>query len=308
MNKKINISKNFNKTMIAFLKEDMEFSGRSAKKLLKNSLVLLNNKRAYGDTRIKGGDIIHILGAEKKEDYIVPQNLKLSILFEDEFILIVDKPPFMSMLPGKTNEGTLANGVRYYFDQNNIKEPVRFYNRLDMNTSGIVLVPKDSQTHSLLDRYSSETIVKKYQAVVLGIPKVGSGIIKKPISMVADEKGKRIVTDRGKPAITKYTLVETFKNSSLLDIHLKTGRTHQIRIHLSSIRHPIIGDTLYGVNTKFIGRQALHSYKLEFFHPIQKQGVIIESPLPEDMKKLISILKEKYIVSFGATRNKLTDY
>ena len=293
MDKQIKVPDGLNKTMIAFLKENMNFSGRKTKRLLKDGLVLLNNKKAFGDSKIKDGDIIYLLKKKEKSDYISPQRMTLSILFEDEYLLAINKPPFISMLPGKANGNTLANGIRFYFNENNIKEPVRFYNRLDMNTSGIILIPKSGQIHSLLDRYCSKDIEKRYQAVVSGIPTANSGIINKPISVDADERGKRYITNKGKDAITKYTLIEAFPNSSLLDIHLETGRTHQIRIHMGSIGHSVIGDILYGVKTQLIKRQALHAYKLVFLHPIKKQSLTIESPLPEDMKELISILKEK---------------
>ncbi|MCK9216850.1 MAG: RluA family pseudouridine synthase [Firmicutes bacterium] len=308
MDKQIKVPDGLNKTMIAFLKENMNFSGRKTKRLLKDGLVLLNNKKAYGDSKIKDGDIICFLKQKAKSDYIFPQKMPLSILFEDEYLLIIDKAPFISMLPSKVYGCSLANGIRYYFDQNNIKEPVRFYNRLDMNTSGIVMIPKDGQTHSLLERYSSKTIIKKYQVVVSGIPRVKNGIINKPISVDADERGERYITNKGKDAITKYTLIEAFPNSSLLDIQIETGRTHQIRIHMNSIGHSVIGDILYGVKTQLIKRQALHAYRLVFLHPIKKQSLTIESPLPEDMKELISALKKKHILSFDEIRDKSKGY
>ena len=207
------------------------------------------------------------------------------------FLMAVDKPPFIPVHPTRSNKDTLANGIRYYFDMNNIEEPVRFYNRLDMNTSGIILIPKDGQTHSLLDRVSSTTMIKKYQAVVMGIPKDNKGYINKPISNDTDEKGRRFISDKGKHAITEYKLIEIYPDSTLLDVFIKTGRTHQIRIHMSSIGHPIIGDSLYGGCTPLIGRQALHASVLEFLHPINNQYITINSPLPKDIKQLIQNLK-----------------
>lgn len=292
MKKHTVIIKNNEKILIAYLKEDMNLSSRKAKNLLKDGLIKLNDKKAYGDSRIKSGDVLYIYEKEKHGDNIIPQEMVLSILYEDEFMMAVDKPPAISVHPtGKNNKDTLANGIRYYFDMNNIYEPVRFYNRLDMNTSGIILIPKDGQTHSLLDRVSSTTMIKKYQAVVMGIPKDNKGYINKPISNDTDEKGRRFISDKGKHAITEYKLIEIYPNSTLLDVFIKTGRTHQIRIHMSSIGHPIIGDSLYGECTPLIGRQALHASVLEFLHPINNQYITINSPLPKDIKQLIQNLK-----------------
>ena len=167
-------------------------------------MIKLNDKKAYGDSRIKSGDVLYIYEKEKHGDNIIPQEMPLSVLYEDEFMMAVDKPPAISVHPtGKNNKDTLANGIRYYFDMNNIYEPVRFYNRLDMNTSGIVLIPKDAQTHSLLDRVSSNTMIKKYLAVVMGIPKDKKGIIDKPLSDHGDDEGRRCISDERKHAITE---------------------------------------------------------------------------------------------------------
>lgn len=292
MKKHTVIIKNNEKILIAYLKEDMNLSSRKAKNLLKDGLIKLNDKKAYGDSRIKSGDVLYIYEKEKHGDNIIPQEMPLSVLYEDEFMMAVDKPPAISVHPtGKNNKDTLANGIRYYFDMNNIYEPVRFYNRLDMNTSGIVLIPKDAQTHSLLDRVSSNTMIKKYLAVVMGIPKDKKGIIDKPLSDHGDDEGRRYISDEGKHAITEYEVVEAYANASLLNVCIKTGRTHQIRTHLSSIGHFIIGDSLYGSCTSLIGRQALHAFLLEFLHPVDNRYITINSPLPKDMGKLIQILK-----------------
>ncbi len=285
------VIKPYKKTLIAYLKEDMNLSSRKAKSLLKNGLIKLNDKKAYGDSKVKDGDVLFIYEKGNNGNNIIPQEMPLSIIYEDEFMIAVDKPPFMPVYPTKNNKDTLANGIRYYFDAKNIHEPVRFYNRLDMNTSGLVLIPKDAQAHSLLDRVSSKTMIKKYLAIVMGAPKEKKGIIDKSLSVHADDEGRRYISVEGKHAITEYEVVETYPNASLLGVYIKTGRTHQIRIHLSSIGHPIIGDSLYGGCTPLIGRQALHASLLEFLHPVNNQHITINSPLPKDIKQLIQILK-----------------
>ena len=292
MKKHTVVIKNNEKILIAYLKEDMNLSSRKAKSLLKDGFIKLNDKKAYGDSRIKSGDVLYIYEKEKRGDNIIPQEMPLSILCEDEFMMAVDKPPGMPVHPtGENNKDTLANGIRYYFDMKDIHEPVRFYNRLDMNTSGIVLIPKDAQTHSLIDRVSSNTMMKKYLAIVMGVPEEKKGIIVKPLSAHADDEGRRYISDEGKHAITEYEVVEVYPSASLLNVCIKTGRTHQIRIHLSSIGHPIIGDSLYGGCTSLIGRQALHASLLKFLHPVNNRYITINSPLPKDMEQLIKILK-----------------
>ncbi len=286
----VNLKEN-KKILIAYLKENLDFSGRKVKSMLKSDALTINGKKAYGDSVVRNGDVIKIIEPDKRKDRINPRKMALSILYEDEFLMVVDKPPFIAMHNRKNERDTLANGIRYYFDEKNIDEPVRFYNRLDMNTSGIILIPKDSQTHSLLARRTTADMVKGYSAIVQGIPKDNKGFINKPISSKADEKGRRVTSANGKEAYTEYSVVEVYESSSLLNITIRTGRTHQIRVHLSSIGHPIIGDGLYGEETPLISRQALHASSLKFLHPILNEPMSICSLLPKDIRHLIKKLK-----------------
>ena len=279
------------KMLIAYLKEDMRFSSRRAKKLLKDSAITLNGKKAYGDSIIKNGDKL-VINEAIKTDSILPENMNLSILYEDAYFIAIDKPPFILVYPrGKDEKGTLANGIRHYFDIKGIKEPVRFFNRLDMNTSGIVIIPKDSQTHSLLDRISASSMVKGYKAVINGALKSPEGVIGKSISKMANDEGKRYIDSNGLYAFTEYFLVENYPSASLIDVRIKTGRTHQIRVHLSSIGHFIIGDKLYGRASPYIERQALHANILEFKHPVTNKYITINSELPDDIISLLRIIK-----------------
>lgn len=280
------------KTLIAYLKEDMYLSSRRAKALMGKG-IQINGKKAYGDSRLKDGDLLIIEEEDLQKDNIVPQKMKISILYEDDDILAVDKPPYMVVHPTKNHKGeTLANGLRYYFDENNINEPVRFFNRIDMNTSGIVIIPKSSQIHSLMDRYSADSLEKKYLAVVSGIPKNKKGRIESFVSDHPDEVGKRYVSDEGKFAVTEYEVLEAYTSASLLAISIKTGRTHQIRVHLSGLGHPILGDILYGGDDDRIKRQALHASELSFTHPVKNERMVIKSQLPSDILLLLKGLKE----------------
>ncbi|MEA4960720.1 RluA family pseudouridine synthase [Lutispora sp.] len=280
------------KTLIAYLKEDMYLSSRRAKALMDKG-IQINGKKAYGDSRLKDGDLLIIEEEDLQKDNIVPQKMEISILYEDDDILAVDKPPYMVVHPTKNHKGeTLANGLRYYFDENNINEPVRFFNRIDMNTSGIVIIPKSSQIHSLMDRYSADSLEKKYLAVVSGIPKNKKGRIESFVSDHPDEVGKRYISDEGKFAVTEYEVLEAYTSASLLAISIKTGRTHQIRVHLSGLGHPILGDILYGGDDDRIKRQALHASELSFTHPVKNERIVIKSQLPSDILLLLKGLKE----------------
>ncbi|SHI60615.1 RluA family pseudouridine synthase [Lutispora thermophila] len=278
------------KTLSAYLKEDMNLSSRKAKKLLKDGIAV-NNKKAYGDMKLKDGDILYI-EEDKSRDNILPEKMEISVLYEDEHILAVNKPPYMVIHPTKTHmEGTLANGIRFYFDERGIEEPVRFFNRIDMNTSGIVLIAKSSQAHSLLDRYSAKTMEKKYIAIVSGHIEKKEGRISLPISNEADQEGRRNISDQGSLAITDYKVLEEFESSSLISVSIITGKTHQIRVHFSSIGNPLLGDRLYGGENDMIDRQALHASELNFLHPIYKKPISIKADLPNDMLLLLKMLK-----------------
>lgn len=282
------------KSLLAYLKEDMNLSSRKAKSLLERG-IQINSKKAYGDSKLTDGDFLILEEANCHRDNTIPQKMNLSFLYEDDYILAVDKPPYMVVHPTKTHlEGTLANGIRYYFDEKNIKEPVRFFNRIDMNTSGIVIIPKSSQAHSLLDRYSADSMEKKYTAVVSGILKNRTGRIELPVSNQSDTEGKRFISPDGNFAITEYEVLAEYAGvASLLSVSIKTGRTHQIRVHLSNLGHPILGDSLYGGDDTIIKRQALHASEIEFSHPIDKSHVTIKSGLPKDLASLIKSLKNE---------------
>lgn len=290
MKKRIVKLKANNKTVLAYLKEDMDLSSRKARKLLDKGITV-NGKRAYGDMKLKDGDIL-LIEEETARDNILPEKMEISVLYEDDHILAVNKPPYMIIHPTKTHlKGTLANGIRYYFDEIGIEEPVRFFNRIDMNTSGIVLIAKSSQSHSLLDRYSANTMEKKYIAIVSGLLSKKAGRISLPISNMPDSEGKRYISDQGSLAITDYKVLEEFGTSSLVSVTIVTGKTHQIRVHFSSIGNPLLGDKLYGGGDDMINRQALHASELNFIHPIDKKPISIKAGLPSDMLLLIERLK-----------------
>ena len=193
--------------------------------------------------------------------------------------------------------GTLANGVINYFQETNQNCIVRLVSRLDMNTSGLIIIAKNQYSHGMLSKeMSANNVGKRYLAIVHGLIEDESGTIDKPIYRPeGTEFGTmRIIDERGQRSITHYKVVERFKDSTLVECKLETGRTHQIRVHLSSIGHPIYGDVLYGDGDNemdLIKRQALHAYALDFKSPRTGEMLSLKSDLPDDMKELIEKLK-----------------
>ncbi|MEC3793976.1 RluA family pseudouridine synthase, partial [Clostridioides difficile] len=201
---------------------------------------------------------------------------------------------FMVVHPTKSHyDKTIANGISYYIDNQKENVKIRFVNRLDMNTSGLVIVAKHAYAHHTLSTAMSENKVeKKYITVVDGIIKENEGTIDEPIYRPTEDSIKRIIDERGQSSVTHYKVIERLENATVLEVSLETGRTHQIRVHMAHIGHGIIGDELYGyVDEELINRQALHAYKLEFEQPRTKEKLKFKADIPEDMKELISKLR-----------------
>lgn len=255
--------------------------------------ILVNGEFNKLNTKIKKGDLIEVKIDEEKANF-EPQDLNLNILYDDFDIIMVDKPPFMVVHPTKShNDNTIANGVTHFINEKHESVKIRFVNRLDMNTSGLVIVAKNAHAHHVLsDDMKYDKVEKKYITVVRGIVKDDEGVIDVPIYRSTDDSIKRVVDERGQHAITHYKVLERLKDATVLEVELFTGRTHQIRVHMDYIGHGIIGDELYGyVDETLISRQALHAYKLKFDQPRTKEVLKFESELPIDMVKLIEKLK-----------------
>lgn len=226
---------------------------------------------------------------EKSTD-IKPIKMELNIVYEDEEILIIDKDPYIVVHPTlKKVDKTLANGIVYYFKEkyNKIMVP-RFYNRLDMDTSGLIIITKTGYAQSFLQEKCE--VKKYYLAIVEGIVEKDEFIIEEPIGKIGDNLKREILSIEkgGQYAKTKVKVIERNikKNITLIEVELFTGRTHQIRVHMSSVGHPLVGDKLYS-NREYNIRQLLHAYRLEFINPISKEKQIIEIEMKEDMKKYL---------------------
>lgn len=235
------------------------------------------------DTVYAGDCIVMSLPAE--ENTVEPVKGKLNILYEDDYVLIVNKPASMPVHPVKTHQhDTLANIVSYRYSGSDSDFVFRAVNRLDANTSGAVIIARDRHTASLLQ---SSDITKHYLAVCHGeTPDFGT--IDEPIALKNDSKIVREVSAKGQSAVTHYRKIQSIENGSLLDVTIETGRTHQIRCHMSHIGFPLFGDDLYGGSKECISRQALHCHTVSFKHPFTAEDISIIAPIPEDILLLIS--------------------
>ena len=269
-----------------------DISGRMFRKLLKSGNIKINGKSVKSKKiELKCGDVVFLFFPEERID-IKPQSIDIEVLYEDEDILAINKEPFMLVHP-TTNirDNTLSNGVANYFLKNHINNKVRVINRLDRDTSGVILFAKNSFGHQQIAmQLEKKTALKKYCALVEGILEIKEDLINEAIGKSQDGIRQCIRPD-GLESITKYKVIEEYKNSSLLELQILTGRTHQIRVHLKYLGHPIVGDTLYNKECKEIKRQALHASSITFKKTRIDEMLEIKATLPDDILQLIEILK-----------------
>lgn len=276
-----------------YLKHKLSMSTRFIKKAAIEKRIKVNGKAVKMNYVLKTTDKVEIDVTREESQNIVPEKIDISVVYEDEDIIVANKPYGMVVHPTKSYQsGTLANGLLYYFKEKGENCIVRLVNRLDMDTSGLILIAKNQFAHMALARdMESDLFHKGYIAVAMGKFTEASGTINKPIYRTGGDSIQRVIDDRGQESITHYEVQESLNNGTVVKLKLETGRTHQIRVHLSSIGHPIYGDKLYGGDDSLMHRQALHAYSLSFPHPRDGRLVQIEIDIPEDMKALIKKLK-----------------
>lgn len=282
MKLEFNVSENCEyKTVKEVLIQEFKFSNRLLTKVTKSHCVYLNNKIIDTRTNIKSGDFITIdLGYPEDNSNIIPTKMNLNIIYEDDWLLILNKPSGIAIHPScKHFDTSLSNGIKYYFDSIGLQKKIRPVNRLDYDTSGLCIFAKCEYIQEMLSKQFSDTsenknFIKQYHCLIEGHLKEKSGTICLPIDRKPGSIIEREVNINGQKAITDYVVLKEFDDYSLIECTLKTGRTHQIRVHFSYIGHPLLGDTLYGRPSSIISRQALHSYRIKFIHPIT--GVIID--------------------------------
>jgi 23S rRNA pseudouridine1911/1915/1917 synthase len=283
-------------------------------RLLKAGLVLVDGKAVKPSHRLRGGETIRVTVPDPEPSRLLAEAIPLDVVYEDRFLLVVNKPAGMVVHPGSgVRSGTLANALLSHCrDLSGIGGVVRpgIVHRLDKGTSGLLVVAKDDGTHlALSEALKAREVARTYQAVVWGRPS-GSATIETLIGRSrADRKKMAVQRRKGRMAVTTFRVAETFEFTSRLVVNLQTGRTHQIRVHLSHAGHPVFGDPTYGGRRrkygalsraqmerargylKLIGRQALHAQSLTFTHPRTGAKMTFDAPLPEDMESLLRVLR-----------------
>jgi len=271
-----------------YLKEVLGYSSRSMRKID----IFLNGKKVKVNKKVRKLNRLLVKEHNKGTD-IQPIKMDLDIVYEDKNLILVNKEPHLIVHPTKKKvDKTLAHGIVYYMkDQTGEITVPRFYNRLDMNTSGIIVVAKNGFAQAFLQNKEKATVKKYYQTIVKGIVEEEEFIIEKSIGRVGESLKRELlsVDDGGQKAKTGVKVLRRMKeqNLTLLEMELFTGRTHQIRVHLSSIGHPILGDELYGGTVEGVKRQLLHAYKLIFTNPETGDLETVTTTLPDDMKVVI---------------------
>ncbi len=276
------------------LKQKFKISARLQHKLITSKQIFLNGNQADSRIAPQINNVITVnLDFNEESENIIPTPIPLNIIYEDEALLILDKPAGIAVHPSISHyTDSLANGVKYYFDTIGLKRKIRPVNRLDLNTSGLIVFAKNEYVQEcLIQQMQTNEFKKEYLAIVHGIFENVQGTINLPIARKENSIIERCISENGQEAITHYEVLKTSNDLSLVHCILQTGRTHQIRVHMSAIGHSLVGDTLYGSDfSDSITRQALHSYKISFIHPISHQIVSFTSELPDDIKSSIEAI------------------
>ncbi|WP_232824330.1 MULTISPECIES: RluA family pseudouridine synthase [Paraliobacillus] len=274
-----------------YLRDVQGFSRRIVKGIkFQGGTLLVNGEFVTVRKVLKQGDLVEVsFPPEHHGMYLKPEPVPLHIIYEDDDVMVIDKDPNIATIPSNHHPtGTVANGILHHYAMHNINYTVHIVTRLDRDTSGLLLVAKHRLSHSVLaDGQKRGDVARRYQAIIPGHMVIREGTIDQPIGRKPGSIVERIVDENGKPSITHYQVLEETAAYTLLHVALETGRTHQIRVHFAHLGHPLLGDKLYGGDTKLMKRQALHCVSLAFNHPITKERHTFTSSLPEDMKQII---------------------
>ncbi|SNX55296.1 RluA family pseudouridine synthase [Thermoanaerobacterium sp. RBIITD] len=289
-----------NKRIDVFLASELDYTRSYLKKLILEGLVIVNGSIIKPNYKLKENDVVNVTIPEAEKIDIIPENIPLDIIYEDNDIIVVNKPKGMVVHPAPGNySGTLVNALLYHCKNlSGINGELRpgIVHRLDKDTSGVMVVAKNDKAHiNLSNQIKERTILKKYIAIVEGVIKDDEGKIEAPIGRHPIDRKKMAITNDGRYALTLYKVLERYKNNSFIEATIKTGRTHQIRVHMAYIGHPIVGDEVYGFKKQkfnLLG-QALHSRLLGLIHPAKNIYMEFEAPIPYYFEKLINILKNK---------------
>lgn len=273
------------------------FSREKLKEIFDEKNVSIGGKAAKPSQKVRTGDVVRVLLPETYELELLPQNIPLRIVYQDEDIVIVDKPQGMVVHPAPgVSDGTMVNALLYHIDSlsaiNGVIRP-GIVHRIDKDTSGLLVVAKNDRAHRFLAvQFAQHSITRAYSTVVHGVMENDKGTVDAPLGRDPHNRKAMAVTEKNnKRAVTHYSVIKRYQNYTHLDVRLETGRTHQIRVHMKYIGHPVIGDRTYGRNTpldnQFAG-QLLHAYLLGFLHPSTGEYMQFTSELPDYFKSVIS--------------------
>lgn len=287
------------KRLDSFLNEFFENVTRNyIQKLIDSGNVLVGDKsKAKSGNKLKGKEVIIVKIPEDETIEVLPEDIQIDLVYEDKDMVIINKNPGVIVHPAQGYyTGTLVNAVLYHIkDLSTINGIIRpgIVHRLDKDTSGLIVIAKNDTAHvKLTDMFKDKTIEKRYVCICKGNFKNSSGRIETLIGRdPRDRKKMAVVTENGKIAITNYEVLDSVQGFSLVDVKIETGRTHQIRVHMKSLNHPILGDEIYGSSSELAKRQMLHSYYLKFNHPITGKEMVISGELKEDFKDVARRLK-----------------
>ena len=299
---KIEVNENdVGKRIDAYLAENTEYSRTNIQRLIENEKILVNEKKTKVSYKVQEKDEITIKIEKPKEISLEAQDIPVDVLYEDDNIIVLNKPKGMVVHPANGNpDGTLVNAVMAICKDSlsGIGGEVRpgIVHRLDKDTSGVIIVAKNDKAHiNLSEQIKNHEVEKTYIALVKGFVKENEATINMPIGRSIKDRKKMAVNKNGKNAVTHFKIIKRFKNYTLLEVKIETGRTHQIRVHLSEIGYPIVGDAVYsnGKNEWKIEGQCLHAKSLKFKHPITGKEMFIEAPLPKYFEDVISELEKR---------------
>lgn len=292
-------NKDIGKRLDLFLQERFpSFSRSHFSKLIEDGLVTVNNKKVKSGWKLRLGEVVEVEFKEPEKISTEAEEVPFDIVYEDDDLVVVNKPQGVVVHPcSSTKSGTLVNGLLYRIKNlsgiNGVLRP-GIVHRLDKETSGLLVVAKNDKAHiSLAKQIKDKTCKRNYLAILEGNLKEDSGEIKTYIARDKKDRKKMAVSDSGREAITDYKVLERFKNACFVEFSLKTGRTHQIRVHAKYLGHPIIGDKVYGKEVKGLEGQLLHAYRLTFIHPTTLKEMTFEAPLPDYFENYLKKLRKQ---------------
>lgn len=279
-----------------FLIDKLEVSRSKVQEMIKQELILVNDKLSKNSYVLRNGDVVEVVGKLKHETDAMPEKMDLDIIYEDNDLMVINKPSGLVVHPAAGHyTNTLVNGLLHYtsnLSSNNGDERPGIVHRIDKDTSGLLIVAKNDKAHEKLSmQLKDKTLSRIYIALVQGKINHDTGTIDAPIGRDINDRKKMCVTDENsKEAITHFKVLERYKNATLLEVKLQTGRTHQIRVHMNYINHPIINDPVYGNKKASLFGQMLHAKEISFIHPTTSKKMTFSCDVPNEFNEIL----EKY--------------